>query len=545
MSTATLSFQSTSSPVAGFGEYQNFFPADFSASQTAGKMQLLVQSILLGTASIAVIAATAVFPPFLFAASFTLGSFAVFSVSTFLKYRASLTYFPPELTSALNPHNFYAKRVGEYIQENGPGVVLNNSIETQKYKLDLIRSAQQSIFFSCYMGEEALDETLDLIKERMEQKKDLKVFILGSQHFITPANKKRLEHLQVLHPNRFFYVLNPEMYYSEHPSSGRSLLCTNHIKLMTIDQGAYMITGGSALRPYWTKVTGNNHLPKLKPSWFDLYNPLEAKGFRDMDFAFKSYQLGSGTTAFLEGAKLMLRYAHMQSPKYAQQLKGHFLKLMKTPRSSPLVPSIDTHPQRVDGMGMKLYATGPDHVKNSYLHALIDLINNAKDKIVIGQMFFHPPQSLLSALKNASKRGIKIKIITNFKGKEAPPAHRFFSDMGQTKYQQLFDGKGQQNVKVYQFYRANTTYHKKIVVVDDQYTALGSSNFGTKSMEENPADYEFNTIVDSRAFAGKTIDVLNDDIALSHEVLPQNAKSPSWDTKVLAPFQEQLMTHFL
>src|SRR5262249_35900145 len=155
----------------------------------------------------------------------------------------------------------------------------------------------------------------------------------------------------------------------------------------------------------------------------NLLNPLEAKGFRDMDFAFKSSPRGAGKTSFLEGAKLMLRYAYMQDPALAAKLKQQFLGLMQAQPAVTAVPAIDTHPQRVGSFGMQVYATGPDHVRNSYLHALIDLVDRAQRKIVIAQMYFHPPQTLVDALIKASERGVKIEIITNSTDKEAPLAH--------------------------------------------------------------------------------------------------------------------------
>lgn len=536
---------SESIPSCGFGEYQNFTASEFEGYQTAQKTSSLVVFSLLGVGSVAVIAATVAFSLPVLIIPVTLIGAAIFGVRTYLKCQASLACFPPDLTQGLSPENFQGKRVGELFHENGSGLILKDSIESKKYKLDLIRNAQTSIFLSSYMGEESFDEALDLIKERMEQKKELKVFILGSDLFLTASNKKRLEELNTLHPDRFFCVFNPEIYYSEHPSGGGPRLSTNHIKLMAIDQGAYTISGGSALRPFWTDVTGEDHLPQLKTGLFNLYNPLEAKGFRDMDFAFKSSPRGAGMTSFLEGAKLMLRYAHMQSPELAIKLKTQFLTLMRAPLPVTTVPSIDTHPDKVDRFGMKVYSTGPDHVQNSYLHALLDLVNNAQEKIVIAQMFFHPPQELIDALIEASERGVKIEIITNSKTEEIPLAHRFFSDLAQVKYRQLFEGEDRDNVKVHEFYRANTTYHKKVVIVDDQYTAFGSSNFGFKCLEENPADYEFNSIVDSQAFASKTMDVLNRDISLSQEVDPESARNPSLETRIFAWLQEHVMTPLL
>jgi phosphatidylserine/phosphatidylglycerophosphate/cardiolipin synthase-like enzyme len=531
----------SSEPVSdcGFGQYQRF--------TITSKTSTFVLFSLLGVGAGGVVVATiALSLPLVIIPVAWIGV-AIVGVRAYLDDQALRARFLFDLTQGLNPEDFQAKRVGELVQENGAAVVLSDATESKRYKLDLIRHAEQSIFFSSYMGEESLDEALDLIKERMEQKRDLKVFILSSDQFLTPDNKRRLEALKASHPDRFFHVLTPEIYYSEHPSGGGARLSTNHIKLMAIDQGAYTISGGCALRSFWTDVTGTSHLPRLEnASLFNLLNLLEAKRFRDMDFAFKSAPRGAGTTSFLEGAKLMLRYAYMQDPALAEKLKQQFLGLMRAQPIATTVPSIDTHPQRVGGLfGMQVYATGPDHVRNSYLHALIDLVNRAQRKIVVAQMYFHPPQVLIDALIRASERGVKIEVITNSKDREAPFAHRFFSDMGQINYRQLFEGRGAENVKVHEFHRANTTYHKKVVIVDDQYTAFGSSNFGAKSLEENPADYEFNSVVHSQPFAARTMDILNTDIALSTQIDPELARNPSLQTRVFAWFQERLMTPLL
>ncbi len=533
---------------SGFGAFHACPPQGLAAYQAMQKTHALLQTNFLIAATSGVVVAVVSIPSLLWVAPAALIGIAVCGVRTYLGHRASLNHFPPDLIKGLDPQDFQLKSVGEnIIENNGLSLAIANGVESKRYKHDLIRSAQESIFLTCYMGEEALDETLDLIKQRMDQKRGLKVFILGSDVFLTSQNIQRFSDLQKDYPDRFFYVQNPEIYYSEHPSAAGFALSTNHLKLMAIDQGVYSIIGGCALRPFWTDVTGESHLPILqKAGFFNFNDPLEAKGFRDMDFAFKSHPSGAGATAFLEGAKLMVRYAYMQSHELSNRIKQQFTQLMRLPRSfSTSVPSIDYNPDKVGGFGMRLYSTGPDHIKNSYSDALVDLINNAKSKIVIAHMYFHPPQELIDALLKATERGVKVELITNAKDKEAPWAHRFFVDLAQTKYAQLFSGKRPDNVKVYEFYRDNTTYHKKVIVVDDKYTAFGSSNLGTKCLNQRPHDYEFNGIAESIGLAAKTMDILRKDIAMSYEVPPHLGIAPNWVTRQMAWFQEKVMTQIL
>lgn len=545
MATLTDSIVSTR-PSPGFGEYEEFPPQEFNAYQTAQKTHAFTVAALIGAAGVGTVIATAFFPALIWAAPIVLIGSAVAGVRAYSKYRAAQHHFPPSLTEGLNPQDFQAKRTGESIQENGSAHVLPDSVDTHQSRLDLIRNAQSSIFLSFYMGEEPFDEALDLIKERMEQNRELKVFILASEHYLTPENQKRIDYLKTQYPDRFFTVFNPEIYNSEHPKGGNRLLSTNHIKLMSIDQGAYSIIGGSAMKPYWTNGPGTEHQSKVKMTFDFFYNPIEAQGYRDMDFAFKSKPGGAGTTAFLEGAKLMLRYAHMQDPEYAQKLKNQFLDVMRSPASTTThVPSLDSRTASADNASVQLFATGPDHTHNSYFDALTALINKAEKKIAIAHMYFHPPQSFIDCLKRAAKRGVEIEIITNSTDKESPFAHRFFVDLAKVKYRQLFESEGHQNVKVHEFYRANTTYHKKVIVIDDRYTGFGSSNLGKKSLSDNPDDYEFNGIADSPSFAAATMRVLQKDKELSHEVSPEKARNLSCDTLLLARLQELFTINLL
>jgi phosphatidylserine/phosphatidylglycerophosphate/cardiolipin synthase-like enzyme len=530
---------------AGFGEYEDFSPQNFIAHQTTQKTHVLVVAALIGTVAVGTVVAAAFFPLLIWVAPIALVGLAIAGVRTYLKYRTIQNHFPPSLIAGLNPQDFHARRVGETIQENGSAYVLSDGVDTKHCRLDLIRNAQSSIFLSCYMGKKSFDEVLDAIKERMAQNRNLKVFLLGSGYFHTPKNRERIDALKAAYTDRFFTVFNPEVFQSQHPKSGKHLFSTNHIKLMSIDQGAYSIIGGSAVQPDWSDVTGTEHLKKRKVSLATFQNPVHAEGYRDMDFAFKSSPGGAGTTAFLEGAKLMLRYAHLENPELAQKLKAQFLELMRSPAPATNSPLIDSREHRADNVGMKLFSTGPDHTRNSYLHALIDRVDQARHRIFIGHMYFHPPQSLIDALARAAERGVKIEIITNSTRKHSPHAHRLFTDLAQDKYRQLFERKGDQNVTVYGFNRANTTYHKKVIVIDDRYTAFGSSNLGAKSLEENPADYELNGIVDSATFAQATTSVLQRDKALSEEISPEKAKHPGWGSWTRARFQDLAMTQFL
>ena len=84
-----------------------------------------------------------------------------------------------------------------------------------------------------------------------------------------------------------------------------------------------------------------------------------------------------------------------------------------------------------------------------------------------------------------------------------------------------------------------------MIVVDDKYTAFGSSNLGLKSLDPNPSDYEFNAVLSSPEFAERTMRVLEKDIELSRPVSIEKARDLPWKTRFFAWIQEQTISHIL
>lgn len=446
-----------------------------------------------------------------------------------LDYVSNWMHIPENLTSGLNSSNLNTEMPIE------SALILKDAKESKEYKHELIRNAKSSIFLSCYMGAETLDETLDLIKECLAKNPKLKVFLLGSDYFLTSTNKKKLNELKNEYPDNYFGVFHPEICLTKKIlQSDAYHFTTNHIKLTAIDEGSYFIIGGCALMPTWCNGSGDTNL--IRKGARDFLNPVDAEGYRDMDFVFHDKESkddndysGPGRTAFLEGMKLMLRYAYYQNPIVGENLKEEMIKLLNNPTSvePTIVPAFESREEKVSDTKIRLFASGPEHIQNNYLDGLCNLIENAKLKIVIAHMYFHPPKKLMDAITAAAQRGVNIEIITNTIENETPGAHDTFVNLAHSyckeiiKCQEYKPEKIESNIKIYGFYRANTTFHKKVVIVDDKFTALGSSNFGLKSLEDNPADYEFNAIVDSEEFAKKTMDVLKKDINMSTLITPE------------------------
>lgn len=124
-----------------------------------------------------------------------------------------------------------------------------------------------------------------------------------------------------------------------------------------------------------------------------------------------------------------------------------------------------------------------NEIYNSYLNAL----QKATSECFLIGSYFLPGSGLLSALKNASKRGVKISII--FSGKSDLPIV-----MAATRY--LYSVLLRHNIALYEWKKS--VLHGKLAIVDRQWVTLGSFNLNHLS---SYASIEMNVEVISAEFA--------------------------------------------
>lgn len=114
-------------------------------------------------------------------------------------------------------------------------------------------------------------------------------------------------------------------------------------------------------------------------------------------------------------------------------------------------------------------------------------IRAAREQITIANAYFFPGYSLLRDLRNAAKRGVKVRLI--LQGEPDMPAARFAATM---LYDYLLSG----GVEIYEY--CERPFHGKVATVDKQWATVGSSNLDPLSLALN---LEANVIVRDEGFA--------------------------------------------
>ncbi len=504
----------------GFGDYSIPHGRTFDQHQTCSKVQKVFFTLfyaLLATLSFVLIPVS--MPLALVGAAtfsyLTLKTLLTL-VGTFFRSPPTGPLFPKEVEAAIPALN---KLAGQACS----GFATQNGVESQEWKLNLIRSARHNIFISgCYCGGNDFDQTLDLIAERMRLVPCLTASILASNVFITTENKKRIEEMRQEFKERFICTVKLEVFPYTSPTTEEFSLSTNHTKALVIDYGAAFMVGGSGIVSPWSKQKGEFTTEQIESHGF-LYDCLsQVKAYRDMDFVFQSPLNGIGTRLYMEMNKLLHRFSPI-SPQ------------TQWPAQMEPLPM----PRQIPDLKIAAYATGPEHPTTAFLDDILQAVNRSQKSILIGHMYFHPPKKLLKALIDASNRGVQITLLTNKLGSRSPGLHLTYAELSRYYAKLLFEGRRKANVEHYEYDIPYTTYHKKVIIIDGKTTFNGSGNIGKKSLD--CSDYEIDLRVESERFAAATTQILEQDKRLCQRDDDPNI---SLKTRIYSTFQSAL-TPFL
>lgn len=136
-----------------------------------------------------------------------------------------------------------------------------------------------------------------------------------------------------------------------------------------------------------------------------------------------------------------------------------------------------------------------DDIERHYLKMLA----NAKREVIIANAYFFPGYRLLHAMRNAARRGVRVKLIVQ--GEPDMPIVKVGAEL---LYNYLLKG----GVHVYEYRRR--PLHGKVALMDDHWATVGSSNLDPLSLSLN---LEANLIIHDRTFNQTLRENLNGIIA--------------------------------
>ncbi len=165
------------------------------------------------------------------------------------------------------------------------------------------------------------------------------------------------------------------------------------------------------------------------------------------------------------------------------------------------------------GQSALVWHTGPADPQPECLLSWLDAINRARERIWIANPYFVPPEPLLQALRLALVRGVELRLLVPARNDNtlvhlASQVH--LADMINT------------GAQVYRW--RDGFMHQKTCLIDDDFVAIGSVNFDSRSFFIN---FEITAHVVDVDFAEQVRRMLDEDFANSEHVSIQDYREVS------------------
>lgn len=143
----------------------------------------------------------------------------------------------------------------------------------------------------------------------------------------------------------------------------------------------------------------------------------------------------------------------------------------------------------------------------------------AQRHVRIGMGYFAPDEIMIIQLLDARRRGVEIDVLV--------PGEQIDVSLVRHASRHHWGRLLAAGVRIYEF--VPTNYHTKVVIVDEQWTTIGSSNFDERSFRLND---EANLNVYNREFALRQIEDFTHDLSRSREISFRLWQSRSMTEKI-------------
>jgi cardiolipin synthase len=171
-------------------------------------------------------------------------------------------------------------------------------------------------------------------------------------------------------------------------------------------------------------------------------------------------------------------------------------------RELPLLILPESYPE--DGVLCQLLATGPADSQETCSLFFVEAIHAATERVWITTPYFIPDEPVSAALRLAVLRGVDVRLLLPSR----PDHYTVYAASSLYAFEAVRAG-----VRVFRYQPG--FLHQKVVLVDNEITAIGSANMDNRSFRLN---FELMLLTVDEDFAREVETMLNDDFALAHEI---------------------------
>lgn len=307
---------------------------------------------------------------------------------------------------------------------------LLNGVEIFPAMLQVIKNAEKTITFETYIywSGDYGKRFAEAFAERA--KAGVKVHIVIDWFGIDRFDQSFIEIMRKAGAEVLVFR-TPEWYDPRRWKSIANVNNRTHRKILVVD-GKIGFTGGVGIADEWS---GNADSPQ---HWRDTHYKIEGPVVGELQSAFEDNWLESGG-AVLHGDEYFPALTSKGNVK-AQAFKGSF-------------------------------AEATANIELMYRLA----IASAQDSIKISNAYFLPDEGIIKSFIDAAHRGVKIEIIV--------PGPKIDQKLFRIGSRAIWGDLLKAGIKIYEF--QPTMYHCKVMVIDDYFVSVGSTNFDNRSFRLN------------------------------------------------------------
>ena len=164
--------------------------------------------------------------------------------------------------------------------------------------------------------------------------------------------------------------------------------------------------------------------------------------------------------------------------------------------------------------GIFLFDCSPGLIYRRAARVLVPLVRKARRSITISVAYFIPEGPVFRALLRARRRGVKVRILVPANS-DVPPAY--------WACRHCYDRLVRAGIRLYE--RQDLMLHSKVLVIDDQWSVIGSCNLDPRSLQWN---LEFMGVVRSEAMARVLTRICAYELRCSRLVTDEHCRQRSW-----------------
>jgi cardiolipin synthase len=203
--------------------------------------------------------------------------------------------------------------------------------------------------------------------------------------------------------------------------------------------------------------------------------------------------------------------AQMQAAFMDNWIKTNALVL----HGEPYFPALDTAGPHLAQVFTSSAGEGSESVRLMYLLS----IASARKSIRLSASYFVPDSLSVATIVSARERGVAVEIVV--------PGGHIDSKVTRKASRGLWGPLLEAGVRIYEY--QPTMYHCKVMIVDDAWVSVGSTNFDNRSFSLND---EANLNILDPEFAAEQSKVFEADRALSREITLEAWRRRPWQEKV-------------